>query len=124
MTTTYEVTARRWARGWELHIADLGVTQSPTLTGAEKMVREYIALALDLDTENGFDVLITPEVDPETSRELAAARQATKDAERAQTTAATRWRGVAHRLARQGMSGNDIARVLNVSKQRVSQLIK
>lgn len=123
MSTTYAVTARRWARGWELHIADVGVTQSPTLAGAEKMVREYIALAFDLDTEDGFDVRITPEVDAEIARELADARQAAKDAEAAQRAAATRWREVARRLHRGGMSGNDIARVLDVSKQRVSQLI-
>jgi hypothetical protein len=60
---TYEVTARRWARGWELHIPDVGVTQSPTLSGANRMVREYVALALDLADEDGFDVRITAERD-------------------------------------------------------------
>lgn len=122
--TTYEVLARRWARGWELHIADLGVTQSPNLTGAEKMVREYIALALDLDDETGFEVHITPEVNPQITQHLNAARKATMEAERAQRQAAVQMRQVAREMVGVGLSGNDIAKVLNVSKQRVSQLIK
>lgn len=38
----YEVRAKRWEHGWELHIDGLGVTQSRTLAGAEPMVRGYI----------------------------------------------------------------------------------
>ena len=81
MTMTYEVHARRWARGWELHIDGVGVTQSRSLSDAEGMVRDYIALA-------------------ERSREL-----------------------VRH-LAAKGLSGKDTAKVLGVSPQRVSQLLK
>src|SRR5262252_6792227 len=42
--TTYRVTARRWKRGWELHIAGEGVTQSRSLAEADGMVRDYVAL--------------------------------------------------------------------------------
>jgi hypothetical protein len=52
--TTYNVTAKRWAKGWELHIDGVGVSQSRTLASAEGMAREYIALALDLADETGF----------------------------------------------------------------------
>ena len=40
--STYIVRATRWAHGWELHIDDVGVTQSRNLDGAEQMVRDYI----------------------------------------------------------------------------------
>lgn len=49
MTEAYVAAARRWACGWELHITDdagneVGVTQSRTLTTAERVVRDYLAL--------------------------------------------------------------------------------
>jgi hypothetical protein len=34
------VCAKRWKRGWELHIDGIGVTQSRNLSGAEQMVRD------------------------------------------------------------------------------------
>lgn len=48
----YFVTTRRWARGWELHIADadraeIGVTQVEHLDAIERTVQDYIA-ACDL----------------------------------------------------------------------------
>lgn len=58
---TYEVVAKKWRRGWELHIAGVGVTQSRNLAGAEEMARDYIALDLDVPGDS-FDVRITPEV--------------------------------------------------------------
>jgi hypothetical protein len=59
---TYHVTAKRWRLGWELHVDDVGVTQSHSLATAEKMVREFIALTLDIEDEESFDVVITPEL--------------------------------------------------------------
>lgn len=122
--TTYNVTAKRWSKGWELHIDGLGVTQSRTLASAEDMVREYVALALDIDDESSFDVVITPEIDADTQIALDDAKAATRAAEEAQRKAAARWRGLVHRLHDDGLVGSDIARVLKVSKQRVSQLVK
>lgn len=42
--TTYKVQARRWEHGWELHIDDVGVTQSHRLTEAERTVHDYLRL--------------------------------------------------------------------------------
>src|SRR5258708_2791163 len=44
---TYKVRAKRWARGWELHIEGLGVTQSHSLRDAEMMAEDYIMLDTD-----------------------------------------------------------------------------
>jgi hypothetical protein len=55
---TYRVRARRWDRGWELHIDGVGVTQSHGLSDAEEMARSYIAMMVDVDTDS-FNVVIT-----------------------------------------------------------------
>jgi len=120
--TAYHVTAKRWARGWELHIDGVGVTQSRTLTGAVRMVRDYLALDLGGDPAS-YDVTITPELDGELANETETARQAVREAEKAQRDAAAAQRAVARRLKANGLSGADIAAVLKVSTQRVSQLV-
>jgi len=40
---TYQVRAKRWEHGWELHIEGVGVTQSRTLWDAEEMARDPAA---------------------------------------------------------------------------------
>lgn len=120
VTKTYEVTAKRWARGWELHIAGVGVTQSHGLYDAERMVRDYIEL--DLGTHS-FDVVITAALDRKLDARIRAARKATADAAEAVEAAARRSRDVASELKEAGLTGRDIAVVLGVSPQRVSQLL-
>ncbi len=120
--TTYHVTAKRWAHGWELHIDGVGVTQSRTLAGAVRMVRDYLALDLGGEPES-YDVSITPELDGDLATEAEAARQAVREAEQAARNAAAAQRAVARRLKANGLSGADIAAVLKLSTQRVSQLV-
>ena len=50
--STYSVRAKRWAHGWELHIADVGVTQSRNLGEAEQAVRDYIETLTDQNTRS------------------------------------------------------------------------
>lgn len=123
--TTFKVTAKRWAFGWELHVEGVGVTQSRTLLSAEDMAREYIALDLDLDIddEDSFDVDITPELDGSLIAEAEAARHAVKEAEEHQREAAAMSRLASRRLKESGLKGEDIAAILHISKQRVSQLL-
>lgn len=121
--TTYDVTARRWAHGWELHVDGVGVTQSRTLASAEDMVRDLIVLALDLDDDAEFDVRITPVLEGNLAAEAEAAREAVRKAEQARSEAAARSRKVARELKAAGLSGADIAAMLKVSTQRVSQLV-
>lgn len=120
---TYTVRAKRWARGWELHIEGLGVTQSHTLRDAEMMARDYIELDTGAAPES-FAVAITPEIGDGLDALAREAREATTAADRAQRDAAVRARDVARRLREAGLNGRDIARVLDVSPQRVSQLLK
>lgn len=123
MTKTYIVTAKRWRRGWELHIDGVGVTQVKRLNDAEAMVRDFIALDLEVAPES-FDVEITPSVSPDVDRAIKAAKVATEQAEQAQESAAASTREVAGSLKEEGLSGREIAALLKVSPQRVSQILK
>lgn len=121
----YIVTARRWERGWELHIADavgaeIGVTQSRNLAGADRMVRDYLS-ADGHDTEAVIQV--RPELGEEDARRVQMAQRMTAAAEAAQREAAAVIRAVVRDLASSGLSGPDIAKVFNLSTQRVSQLV-
>ncbi len=120
---TYNVRAKRWEHGWELHIADVGVTQSRSLWDAEMMARDLISRRLGLAADS-FDVEITPEIGGGLDEQTRAAREAVTDADRAQRRAAAQSREAARRLRQAGLSGRDIAKVLDVSPQRVSQLLK
>jgi len=121
--TTYTVMAKRWDRGWELHIDGVGVTQSRTLNDAEAMVRDYIALDTGASADS-FDVEIIPEISDALDRDARDARRAVADAESAQKAAAASSREVAHRLKGVGLTGREIAVVLRLSPQRVSQLLR
>lgn len=121
--TTYDVRAKRWEHGWELHIADVGVTQSRSLWDAEAMARDLISRRLSVHAES-FGVTITPEIGGGLDERTRAAREAVSSADRAQRAAAAQSREAARRLRQAGLSGRDIAKVLDVSPQRVSQLLK
>jgi predicted XRE-type DNA-binding protein len=120
---TYTVRAKRWARGWELHIDGVGVTQSHGLTDADTMARSYIAMETETSPDS-FDLTIVPEVGEGLDEAANAAREATRRAEEALRDAAAEARQVAQRLSKKGLTGRDISAVLGVSPQRVSQLLK
>ncbi|MBN9753886.1 hypothetical protein Ae406Ps2_5993c [Pseudonocardia sp. Ae406_Ps2] len=122
----YFVTARRWERGWELHIADehgaeVGVTQSRTLGGAEAMVRDYLALD---DRDAAAPVEIRPVFDSAVQERITASRARTRAAQLEQEAAAKESRAAVALLDDLGLSGTEIARVLQLSRSRVSDLRK
>lgn len=119
---TYRVHARKWDGGWELHIDGVGVTQSRTLRDAERMVRSYVSLDTGEDRDS-FAVEILPDL-AGLETQVRQVRGTTARAEDAQRKAATMARAVVRDLKAWGLSGNDIAAVLKVSPQRVSQLAK
>lgn len=121
MRTTYRVRAKRWTRGWELHIDGVGVTQSRSLADAEAMVRDYISLDLDVPADS-FDIDVIPQIGGGLDEEVTKARRQIREAAKAQRQAADRSRQVVRRLKAEGLSGKDTAVVLGISPQRVSQL--
>lgn len=121
--TTYKVRAKRWARGWELHIDGVGVTQSHGLIDAKEMVRSYIAMMRDVAPDS-FAIDVVPEVGGGLDEAATDAREAVRQAEEAQRSAAAQSRSVARQLHKLGLSGRDIAALLQLSPQRVSQLLQ
>lgn len=118
--TDYQVRAKRWKHGWELHIDGLGVTQSRTLRDADAMVRDFVSLNTGL-AEDEFDVSIIPDLGG-LEVDVDRVRSMTREAERAQAEAAQLARATVRRMKAAGLSGADMAAVLGVSPQRVSQL--
>ncbi len=123
MTKTYEVVAKRWRRGWELHVTGIGVTQSRSLADAEAMVRDYVSLDLDVP-EDSFDVRITPEVGNGVDQKVKQIQEEVDAAAQAQRRAAEGSRALVSELKGLGLSGKDMAAVLGITPQRVSQLAR
>ena len=123
MSRTYTVDAKRWEHGWELHVEGVGVTQSKSLHSAASVAREYISLAEDISDESAIDVEIRPQIDNALGQEVIAARKAVQELGERQREVAALSRAAARDLAESGLSGADIAVVLDVSPQRVSQLL-
>lgn len=116
-------TAHKWDQGWELHLDGEPVTQVVTLDKAEQQIRDYLdTVEPDTDHSN-WKVTVVPEIGA-LYEEVTAARQATQDATAASIQAAAQARTAARHLREAGFSVTDSAAILNVSRGRVSQLIK
>lgn len=119
---TYTARAVRWQHGWELHIDGYGVTQSHTLADAPAMARDYLATRLDNDDISESDIQIVPDLGTAINTRIAAVRTARAEADRARDVAAAESRQVVAALKGDGLSGREIALILGISQQRVSQL--
>lgn len=120
---TYDVTAKRWKHGWELHIEGVGVTQSRSLLDAEDMARDYISLLLEVPEES-IGVRVMPEIGAGVDGEILSLYETDRLVEKATKEAASKRRSIAASLAGMGLSGREIAAVLKVSPTRVSQLLR
>lgn len=118
------VTARKWEHGWELIIDEDNATQVRSLAHATQQVRDYLD-TIDPEADHS-QVAISLTLDQENvAAELAAARQAHREAEAAMQEAAGRTRKVVEHLRHHlGYSLTDTAEILGVSRARVSQLEK
>jgi hypothetical protein len=117
---TFNVKAKRWKHGWELHIDGVGVTQSRTLATAEQMVRDYVETLTDQDV-SGDTVVITPELG-ELGDRVAAVQSQLAAANRQREAAQQEERQLANDLRAAGLSATDTAVVLGKSRGRVSQI--
>lgn len=107
---TFKATASREGKYWVVDVKGVGVTQGRNATEATAMARDLIAVMEDSPLDN---VRVSVEFKV----------TAVTDAAVAQERAATESRKLAAKLIDAGLSGRDVAEVLGVSPQRVSQLI-
>lgn len=123
--TTYTVTATR-EDGWWVLLADVGTrtiaTQAKRLDQADEMAREAIAMALDV-SEDSFDIDVHVDLGDELAGQLQRTKQVSEAAAAKQAEASARMRAMAHLLRDQGYTVRDAGRLMDVSSQRVSQLL-
>ncbi len=124
MTThEYTATATREGKWWIIEVGDLGATQARSATEAQAMAQDLVATTLDVPLTD-VNVSVTFEVGGKLGQEVQQAREATYEAELAQVEAAQTTRKVVADMKARGLTGADIAPVLELSPQRVSQLAK
>ncbi|AQU70479.1 hypothetical protein BBN63_34250 [Streptomyces niveus] len=110
--------------GWELHFERRKPVHIRRLDDAASQAKVALSREIGSD-ENSVSVQIRYDLaSDELSSQIRAAVQATADAARTQTAAAVKMRDAVKSLKKHGLTGRDIAHVLGVSPQRVSQLLR
>ena len=117
----YTAVCRRSGDWWAITVPEVkGIhSQVRRLADAETMVREAIALFLDVAPDS-FTVTVRPEV-PDVEDVLDALR-ARQEAQQADRRAAEATKKALDRLIADGMTVRDAGRVFDLSPQRVSQI--
>lgn len=120
----YRVTAERDGKFWFLRVPELpGVfTQVRRLEQAPEMVRDAIALMLDVPVET-FDVDVQPALDPDLAELIASTQRIRNAAAHFVNGSNTRLASTVHALVgQQQLTVRDAAALLDLSFQRVAQL--
>lgn len=123
---TYTARCQRSGDWWAISVPELrGVhTQARRLEKAEAMARDAIALFLDVPSDS-FDVTIEPVLPRDLQRKVGRARKARDEAEVLQREAAIASAEVAADLVQTAhLTVRDAGRVLGLSHQRITQLLK
>lgn len=125
MRPMYTVSAERYGDWWAITVEELpGVfSQARRLGQVEAMARDAISLLLDVGSDS-FDLSVREKLAPDTERVVAAAKEARAAAIAHQEVASERSRAAARTLAAQGLPQRDIGRLLDLSHQRVAQLLE
>lgn len=123
--STYTITATRSPRGmWILQCDEVpgALSQTRRLSDAPALMREAIAFVAEVPPET-VQVRLVVDVSPTVSEHLAATKSAIAAMRESQHRAAALSRQTARELKAIGLTGADIATVMEVSPQRVSQLL-
>lgn len=116
----YTAVCRRAGGWWAISVPEIkGLhTQARRLDQVEDMTRDAIALMLEVSPDS-FEVEVRPEMPEEVTRAL----QARESAEQAEQRAAQAVRDAITSLRARGYSVRDTGRMLNLSQQRISQIM-
>ena len=126
-TPAYRVIVTREDGAWLADVAQLAGahTYARTLPALDKAVREVIVLAADLPDEAMSDLSLAWEYhtgDDAVDEQTARVRQLRAEADQLNARATACTASMARQLVARGMSVRDVATLLGVSPQRVSQL--
>lgn len=123
MKEIYQVQAIRSGRWWALEAPQVprARSQARRLDQAEPMIREAIAMVLDVDPDS-FDVEIHPILDPALDHMVTAAAHARDTAATARAHATDALRQLVETASREGYTVRDIAEIAGVSHQYAAKL--
>lgn len=116
----YEVHAVWRGKAWEVEVPEVGTGRAPSLSRVRRLARELIEAHLNDDVADDA-VVIKPFVGGIEDGVLLVKKEI-EELAITQVKVAQHSRDVARALRDRGLSGADIAVVLGVSPQRVSQL--
>ncbi len=121
--TTHNITTHYEHGFWMINIPHLdGITQAETWEIIPQMAKEYIHLATNTPTEQ-IDINIT-EIKIGESTLISDALTARKQAQQAEQTSKTLTINALQLMKTNGLPLREIGKVLNISHQRASQLLK
>lgn len=118
--SAYQAGARREHPHWVVTVAGVGVTQGRSLQEAEEMAVDLVE-AMTGEHSDDIVVTLTPQLGDDIDQQVAEARRLAAVAQQAQAAATAAARRAVETM-RRTMTGRDVARVLGVSEQRVSQI--
>lgn len=123
----FKIEVTRDGRWWMIHIPEIdGLTQARRLSEAETMAREYIALDRSIPFNEIKVETASVRMDEPEFRELLDAARSIRNrrahAQRLEHEALRDAQQFAHMLTTCGVPVRDIAELLDISPQRVSQL--
>jgi len=117
---TYVAHAKRWDRGWEIHVDSVGVTQVRSLDRAVESACDLVEIMTGTVIA---PTQVTLAVHPKSIHDkVQRAREKTRLAQEAQVRAAQFTREVITELRDAGLSPADIAGLMGITRGRVTQL--
>lgn len=121
---TYTVTAERAGAWWAITVDELpGVfSQARRLDRVEAMAREAIGLLLNVPYDS-FDLIVCEKLTLDVQQAVTEVFEARAKAIAGQQVASERSRVAVRTLADLGLAQRDIGRLLDLSHQRVAQLL-
>lgn len=118
-----EATASKDGKWWTITIDELDQTAgTKKLSDVEETAARLAATALEVAPED-LDVQVSYPVPEAVAQDWDAARAETRQAKELTIAAAAHTRTVVHQLHQDGYTGREIAKVLGMTFQRVSQIL-
>jgi hypothetical protein len=119
--TAYTARLTREGKWWVIDVPGVGVTQARTIEAAGATARDLVALMTDTPVEK-VDVTVELSLGA-IRRDVERLQKQQRDLDRLAREASARSRALASTLHSLGLGVRDIGVVLNLSPQRVSQLM-